>query len=60
MYSEETCPSATLSTTNPTLLDLGSIPGRRSGKPATNRLNCGTGEAPRYFSTSCVYWLAHL
>jgi hypothetical protein len=30
-----------LSTTNPTRLDLGSIPGRRGGKPATNRLHYG-------------------
>jgi hypothetical protein len=36
-YSEKTCPSATLSTTNPTWPDLGSKPGRRGGKPATNR-----------------------
>jgi hypothetical protein len=41
-YSEKTCPSATLSTTNPTWLDLGSNPGRRSDKPATNRLRYGT------------------
>jgi hypothetical protein len=32
---------ATLSTTNPTLPDLGSKPGRRGGKPATNRLSYG-------------------
>jgi hypothetical protein len=36
-YSEKTCRSATLSTTNPTWPD----PGRRSGKPATNRLSYG-------------------
>jgi hypothetical protein len=36
-YSEKTCPSATLSTTNPTWLN----PGRRGGKPATNRLSYG-------------------
>jgi hypothetical protein len=40
-YSEKTCPSATLSTTNPTRPDPGSNPGRRSGKPATNRLSYG-------------------
>jgi hypothetical protein len=34
-YSEKTCPSATLSTTNPTRLDPGLNPGRRGGKPAT-------------------------
>jgi hypothetical protein len=40
-YSEKTCPSATLST-NPTWPDSGSNPGRRGGKPATNRLSYGT------------------
>jgi hypothetical protein len=37
-YAEKTCPSATLSTTNPTLLD----PDRRGGKPVTNRLSYGS------------------
>jgi hypothetical protein len=41
-YSEKTCPSATLFTTNPTWPDLGSNPGRRGGKPATNHLSYGT------------------
>jgi hypothetical protein len=41
-YSEKTYPSDTLSTTNPTLPDLGSYSGRRSEKPATNRLRYGT------------------
>jgi hypothetical protein len=40
-YPEKTCPSATLSTTNLTWLDPGSNPGRRDGKPATNRLSYG-------------------
>jgi hypothetical protein len=40
-YSEKTCPCATLSTTNPTRPELGSSPGRRGGKPATNRLCYG-------------------
>jgi hypothetical protein len=40
-YSDKTCPGATLSTTNPTLPDPGSNPGRRGGKPATNRLSYG-------------------
>jgi hypothetical protein len=40
-YSEKTYPSATLSTTNTTWPDPGSNPGRRGGKPATNRLNYG-------------------
>jgi hypothetical protein len=40
-YLEKTCPSATLSTTNPTWPDSGSNSGRRGGKPATNRLSYG-------------------
>jgi hypothetical protein len=36
---ERTCPSAALSTINPTWSDLGSNPGRRGGKPANNRLS---------------------
>jgi hypothetical protein len=42
-YSEKTCPSATLSTTNPTWLDPGSNPGRRDRKPATNRFELWRG-----------------
>jgi hypothetical protein len=38
-YSEKTCASVTLSTTNPTWPGLGSNTGLRSGKPATNRLS---------------------
>jgi hypothetical protein len=41
VLGEKTCPSATLSTTNPTSPDLGSNPGRRGGKPATNRMSYG-------------------
>jgi hypothetical protein len=37
-YSEKTCPSATLSTTNPTWPNLGHC----GGKPATNRLSYDT------------------
>jgi hypothetical protein len=44
-YSEKTCRSATLSTTNPTWLDPGLNPARRGGKPATNRLSYGTAYA---------------
>jgi hypothetical protein len=40
-YLEKACPSATLSTTNPTSPDLGPNPGSRGGKPA-NRLSNGT------------------
>jgi hypothetical protein len=42
MYSEKTCPSATLSTKNPTWPDLGSNQGRGGGKPSTNGLSYGT------------------
>jgi hypothetical protein len=38
----KTCPSATLSTTNPTWTDPVSNPGLRSGRPASNRLSHGT------------------
>jgi hypothetical protein len=40
-YSEKTCPGATSSTTNPTWPDPGLNPGRRGGKPATNRFSYG-------------------
>jgi hypothetical protein len=40
-YSVKTCPSATLSTTNPTWLDPGANLDCRSRKPKTNRLSCG-------------------
>jgi hypothetical protein len=40
-YSEKTCPDATLSTKNPTWPDQGLNPGRRGGKPATNRFSYG-------------------
>jgi hypothetical protein len=35
----KTCPSAALSTKNPTWLHPGLNPGRRGGKPATNRFS---------------------
>jgi hypothetical protein len=38
-YSEKTCPSAIVSTTNPTWPDPGANSGRCGGKPATNRLS---------------------
>jgi hypothetical protein len=40
--SEKTCPSATLSTTNPTWIDPGANPGLRSERPVTNDLSHGT------------------
>jgi hypothetical protein len=42
-YLEQTCPSATLSTTNPTWPDLGFNVGHRDGKPVTNCLRYGLG-----------------
>jgi hypothetical protein len=47
-YSEKTYPGATLSTTNPTWPDPGLNPGRRGGKPATNRFSYG---AAKWFIT---------
>jgi hypothetical protein len=44
----KTCPSATLSTTNPTWTDPGSNPGLRNGRPATNRLSHGTADDRTY------------
>jgi hypothetical protein len=41
-YSEKTCSSATLSTTNPIWSNQGSKTGRRYGTPATNCLSYGT------------------
>jgi hypothetical protein len=38
----KSCPSATLSTTNPTWADPGSNPSLRSERPAINRLSHGT------------------
>jgi hypothetical protein len=38
----KTCPSVTLSTTNPTWIDPGLNPGIRGERPGTNRLSHGT------------------
>jgi hypothetical protein len=43
-YSEKTYPSATLSTTNPTLRHPGANPDLRCGKPANNRLSYGAAQ----------------
>jgi hypothetical protein len=51
-YSENTCPNAALSTTNPTCCPDAN-PGCCGGKPATNRLSYGTAEPvsqPRFKS----------
>jgi hypothetical protein len=47
----KTCPSATLSTTNPTWIDLGSNPGLRCERPTTNRLSRGTASHKFYNMT---------
>jgi hypothetical protein len=54
-YCEKTCPSATLSTTNPIWPDLGWYPGRRGGKPATNRLSYGTAPLLMLLHVMCVH-----
>jgi hypothetical protein len=57
-YSEKTCPSATLSTTNPTWPDLGHC----GGKPATNHLSYGTAscEGLLWLSGTVQWWLAFI
>ena len=52
---EETCLSATLSTTIPTWTEPGSNPGLRDERPATNRLSHGT--APCYSLTFIIKFL---
>jgi hypothetical protein len=60
-YSEKTCPSATLSITNPTLQDPGSNPGRRGGKPATNRLSyCAANYGSYRKSIRLLGWMINL
>jgi hypothetical protein len=44
-----TCPSATLSTTNPTWTHPGSNPGLRGERPATNSLSHGTAITHVYY-----------
>jgi hypothetical protein len=50
----KTCPSATLSTTNPTWTDPESNPGLRGGRPATNRLSHDT--AWRLSCSISLFW----
>jgi hypothetical protein len=50
----KTCPSATLSTTNPTWTDPGSNPGLHRKRPAANRLSHGTALAD-WVSDSSVW-----
>jgi hypothetical protein len=56
-YSEKTCPSTTLSTTNPTWREQGSNPGLRGGKPATNRVSCGVQDYCNYRTQSKVFYI---
>jgi hypothetical protein len=50
----KTCPSATLTTTNPTLTDRGENPGLRGEKPATNRLSYDTANKKQYENSKGV------
>jgi hypothetical protein len=59
-YSEKTCPSATLSTTNLTWPDQGSNPGDRGWKPATNRLSYGKAERFSWLLTRGWHGYANL
>jgi hypothetical protein len=52
----ENLPRSHLSTTYPTWLDPGSNPGRRGGKPATNRLSYGAASGLGYrYNKTTVY-----
>jgi hypothetical protein len=50
----ETCPSATLCTTNPTWTDPGSKPGLRGERTATNRLSHDTAFNSPYHHESLI------
>jgi hypothetical protein len=56
---EENLPEYRLSTTNPTCCP-DTNPGRRGGKPATNRLNYGTASFLHIFIPSKIYQLTEL
>jgi hypothetical protein len=51
----KTCPSATLSITNPTWTDPGSNPGLCGGRPAADRLNHGTATSDGHWFMTCVF-----
>jgi hypothetical protein len=59
-YSKNICPSAALSSTNLTWLDLGSNPGRHGGKPATNCLSNDTNKYNTIFFSYLIHPLAAL
>jgi hypothetical protein len=50
----KTCPSATLSTTNPTWTAPGSNPVLRGGRPVANRLSHGTAKFITYYSVNTI------
>jgi hypothetical protein len=52
-YSKKTCPSAALSTANPTCCPYAN-PGRYGGKPASNRLSYGTAQGVRKYALFLV------
>jgi hypothetical protein len=52
---KKTCPSVTLSTTNPTWSDMSSNPDSRCGKPATNRLSHGTAKTLLNFNNHTIH-----
>jgi hypothetical protein len=56
-YSEKTCPSAILSTTNPTWPDPCVNTGRRGGKPAINRLSYGAACRRLILLSSLCWWI---
>jgi hypothetical protein len=59
-YSEKTCPSASLSITNPTWPDPGLNPGHRGGKPTTNRFSYGAAKKQWLTSDSTIFvFLTH-
>jgi hypothetical protein len=55
-YSEETCPNATLSTTNPIRTGLGSKHSRYGGKPATNSLSYTTTRETQSVGVLTIAW----
>jgi hypothetical protein len=60
VLGDKTCPSATLSTTNPTWTDSGSKPGLRGDRPVTISLSRGTASLGTYITVihSCTLQMA--
>jgi hypothetical protein len=59
VLGEKLAPAPLLSTTNPTRLDPVLNPGRRGGKPATNRLSYGAPISERYVSYFVLMKISH-